>query len=304
MTDLIVDGSNITMRAIKASQGFGKGLSAKVDDEDVTTSGLLVAINLLSKYIRQVNPSRVAICFDSGSSDYRMSIDANYKRDRSVKDSAVMDTFDLFREFLTVSEIHHVAIPGVEADDIVTGYVYLDLRWRSSDMVILSGDKDFLQLLSANGGSNTVTQLRPGVNPEMWTASTVLAKMGVTPQNLAKVMALTGDKVDGVPGLPRVGEKTAVKILTEFDWNLNASFAHKLVAGHEKRVMRNFDLVNLKNGPWTDIYDDLELPEFEPSYGDGVIEWLNRFDMLSVLGRVKSKTLWTTGTLNLFQGAR
>lgn len=295
MTTLVVDGSNITMRAIYASQGKGVGLSANVAGIDVDTAGLLLAINLLSKYVRQVNPDRLAVCFDSGTSEFRLRVDPNYKSARLSKSAEAMDTFDLFRQFLTLSNITNLSIPGVEADDLVAGYVYKASMLGST--VILSGDKDFLQLLTANGNAAPISQIRPGLTPETWTANTVIDKMGVTPKQLAKVMALTGDKTDGIPGVPRVGEKTAIKILKEYDWNLDAVGGHKLVAAHMDRVRTNSELVDLSKGPWADLQDFLHLDEFTPLYSEALIEWLGRFDMASVAGRVLSGTLWGTQTL-------
>src|SRR5690606_6422668 len=144
---------------------------------------------------------------------YKSERPEHVERDKEERVAA-----NLASEFLTLAGIHHLKMEGVEADDLVAAYWRQARAMGPERVVILSGDKDFLQLVE-RGVPETV-QIRPGVSPEVWTMAEVVAKFGCIPSDLPKVMALSGDKSDGVPGLRGVGTKTAVKMLAANDWDL------------------------------------------------------------------------------------
>lgn len=291
---LVVDGTNIVMRSIKAGERVSGGLSVSLDDHtEVNTSGVFLFINTLAKYVKQEQPDRMVICFDGGRSTYRLEIYPDYKSNRTGRlDEQESFTFTLVKEFLTLNGIHHVEYPGVEADDLVAAYSRVRAN-EDDEVVILSGDKDFLQLVSPR-----VTQIRPGVKPERWGVEEVKVKFGCFPEDLSKVMALTGDTLDGVPGIPGFGDKTAVKFLSKYEWDLEkllAAAEPKLV-GQEDDVRRNLALVELH--PISDgEFEDGFIPEFEndpvklATYPD-LVAWFEKYQMGSLVSRLDAGVLW------------
>lgn len=293
---LVIDGNNLAMRSIKAAE-HRLHLSVEIDGEEVNTGPLLLFANLVSKYVRQEGPDRVVVCWDGGRSAHRVGIYEHYKAARNERsegeDEGKLTTFGLAKEFLTLSGIHHVEMDGVEADDLVAAYWHR--KHNEERLTIVSGDKDFLQLLDG-----WTEQLRPGAptpEQERWTSNRVRSEMGCKPEHIPLVMALTGDAGDGVPGIPGFGTKTAVKFLAKYDWDLQKMLdaGEKKLAFQSVAVHRNLRLVDLR----TPI-EGIEVPEpprFEPTVPssvlyEGLLEWLGLFHLDSVTHRLTTNTLW------------
>ena len=283
---LLVDGNNILVRSVFAMR------HAPLDADGIPTGALMTYINMLSKYVRQVQPDFMVVCWDGGKSAHRVAIDPLYKVERSIRpDVEEPDRpFAQAKEFLTLAGIHHVERPNVEADDLIAAY------WRrkaSTDRVfILSGDKDFLQLLDG-----WTEQIRPGAGlEERWTANRVRSDLGCRASDLASVMALTGDASDNVPGIHGFGAKTACKVLAKYDWDLDKAVAiDPKLLGQGDRVRRNYALVNLQADiPGTEVGP---LPYFRPTtrisaaYHD-LERYLLRYKLSAAQHRLTSGTLW------------
>lgn len=294
MKSLVVDGTNLAMRCLKAAER-GAHLSVQIGEDLVSTGPTFLFINLFTKYVRQEAPHRIVVCWDGGRSRHRMSIYSGYKSQRLDKpegEDEVKDlNFRLIKEFLTLNDIHHVEYEGVEADDLVAAYVR---SAGSEEVVILSGDKDFLQLITEN-----ITQVRPGVKPERWGVSEVENLMGCHPSDVVKVMALAGDPQDGVPGIQGFGVKTAVKFLAKYDWDLEALLAagEKKLEGKEAEVRRNYALVDLHTPIEGGYLEGMYIPHFvevtpgSVFYND-LLLWLGQYQMESVLNRFQQGWLW------------
>jgi 5'-3' exonuclease len=197
----------------------------------------------------------------------------------------------LAKEFLSLANIRHMEQPGVEADDLIS--IYWSQRLNDERLVILSGDKDFLQLLDG-----WTEQIRPGTGvDERWTANRVRTEMQCKPEHIPLVMALTGDSGDNVPGVPGFGHKTACKWLARFDWDLDKLLdgnVAKLV-GQRDVVQRNLKLVNLRV-PIADVYVPLA-PKFEPTDVASVLSesfkrFLLQYDLRWVHDRYLANELW------------
>lgn len=293
-TLLVVDGNNLLMRSIKAAEGR-MHLSVERDAEEVNTAPLLLFINMLSKYVRRVRPDRMVVCWDGGLSAHRVAIYPEYKSARRERgEEKDLTPFALAKQFLTLAGIQHVEMVDVEADDLVAGYVRD--RPVGTEVVILSADKDFLQLLGTS-----VTQIRPGGGPtpesEVWTGERVKDEMGCFPYEVPSIMALTGDSGDGVPGIPGFGVKTAVKFLDKYQWSLERllTSGEAKIAGHEDAIRRNHALVDLTR-PIPGVMMPMA-PRFEPTDPSSLLyrdlaDWLDRFAMDSIKSRVLTNTLW------------
>lgn len=286
---LVVDGNNILIRSV-----FAMRHAAPLSADGVPTGALHTFIFMLSRYIRQEKPDAVVVCWDGGRSSHRAALYAGYKAQREERpdEEDPERPFGQAKEFLTLAGIHHVEHPGVEADDLIAAY------WRGKHsaerVVILSSDKDFLQLLDG-----WTEQIRPGTGvDERWTTNRVRTEMGCKPEQIPLVMALTGDESDGIPGVRGFGTKTAVKTLAEHNWDLEDVIANgrsiRLV-GQGDVIRRNLALVDLRN-PIEGISVP-PAPKFAPT-GVTSITWsmleqyLNRYRLAAVHDRLRNGTLW------------
>lgn len=289
---LLVDGNNLLMRAAHAAE------RTRMSTEDgIPTGALLILINMLSRHIREEQPTHVLLAWDGGRSEYRTGLYPAYKAhrgERGVEDER--GPFAQAKEFCTFAGIHHVERYGWEADDLIAAV------WRSvrtyrpgSTVVILSGDKDLLQLLDA-----FTTQVRPATPPastDRWDAARVEAAYGVPPRHLAKALALIGDPGDGVPGIRGIGPVKAAKMLTEAHFSLEQT-----MVGREPEDLRNlrlwYDLVNLRTMPYEQHGLHVPLPPvFAPTtyggvYAHDLLRYLDRYMLESVRSRLAQGTLW------------
>lgn len=217
---MLIDGSNLLMRCIKAMEYSGLR-----NGEDWQTGPLTAFIGALGRFVRERHPHALVVCWDAGPSEYRKGLYPEYKAARAHHDSEAEDrketAFGMVKQFLRLNRIQQVAVQGYEADDVVAAY------WKQClglSTIIVSGDKDFLQLVGRG-----VVQLRPdnGGGYQIWAEAEVEQKYGCPPHHLAKLMALMGDPVDGIPGVRGLGPKKALKALQEADWSLQRVSAYK-----------------------------------------------------------------------------
>lgn len=305
MRTMAIDGNNLIIRSVKATEG-----RVEMSADGIYTAHLVVFINSLSRYVRETKPDRVVICWDTGRSARRVAIYPEYKASRRTsidiqaqdaggdftptpEQEAKESAFGLARTFLSLAGLHHVAVPGVEADDLIAYY------WRSrapgDEYVILSGDKDFFQLLDA-----TTTQHRPGPETDLWTEDRVLNDLNCIPLQLPDIMALSGDSIDGVPGAAGFGHKTACKFLAKYDWNLDRLLAagEAKLSGQEEIVRISRQLVDLRKTDYVGI-DMPPLPRFEPTnhmspLWMALLEYLDQYQLRSIKERLVTGTLWSS----------
>lgn len=285
---LLVDANNLFMRAWHATQH-----EAMTADGE-STAALVVFTNTLLRHIREEKPDRVVVCWDGGKSTYRLRLLRSYKGTRS-KASSLRTSREraLIKEFLSLAGVFHTERPGVEADDLIAKY------WHDADedLVIVSEDKDFLQLAGhpPRGGPHRDIEceiLR--ATGERWKEYDVFKKTGVWPKDMPSVMALTGDTSDNVVGVPGIGPVRAVQLLEEAGWDLEA-IEDPRVREMLPQVRLNRVLVNLRLP-----LPGLELatpPVFTPTTRDGalfdgLLEFLERYQLKGLLARALSGTLW------------
>src|SRR5437868_868737 len=164
---------------------------------------------MLLRAIREGNPTHLAVAFDEAGKQARSEIYAEYKATRGPPPDDLSPQFPLVRRVLEVLNVPAVGMPGWEADDVIATLVKR-ARQQGWEVVVVTGDKDLLQLV--DGGVRCYDSMY-----EKWYGpAEVEEKWGVPPQQVADLLALTGDKIDNVPGIPGVGEKTAAALLKEF----------------------------------------------------------------------------------------
>jgi DNA polymerase-1 len=280
---LLIDGNNLYMRSYYAT------LHDSMTADGESTAALVVFANTLTRHIREEQPDRVVVCWDGGGSDYRLRILPSYKANRLQKASEVRTGRDQVKEFLSLAGVFQVERTGFEADDLIAKY------WHDAEeeIVLVSEDKDFLQIAGPNPNLYPCEILRS--TGERWNEARVHERLGAWPSEVPSVMALTGDDSDNVPGVPGIGPKKAVQLLSEAGWSLEA-IDHPDVAQMLSQVLRNRVLVNLRMPVPGLILPPP--PPFHPTssasalYAD-FVEYLSRYHLKGLLSRLYSGTLWT-----------
>ena len=164
----------------------------------------------LQKFLSDHQPQMVACCFDAGAKTFRNEIFPAYKANRGDPPEDLVPQFDLCRELVARMGFATVMTPGFEADDLIASLT-ARLRDRGHEVVIVTGDKDLVQLLE------------PGVRifnlarDEWWDTEGVPERMGVKASQVTDYLALTGDAADNIPGVRGVGPKAAAALLAEFE---------------------------------------------------------------------------------------
>ena len=288
MTTLLVDGNNVLMRAVKAAEGGQLALSSQ---GGTPTAPLLIFINTMSRYIKEVKPERLLICWDDNSRAHREAVYEGYKSERArpgdEADEFKEGAFALAKQFCALANLPTLRWPDYEADDLIA----VAWRDRTGPVTILSGDKDLLQLVR-----DDVTQIRPGQDG-VWDPARVEEAMGCRPEHWGLVLALVGDPGDGVPGIHRVGPKTACKALAAVDWDLEALLCTEKFQPHTETIRRNVRLVVLPmpDGPHPAMR--VVAPEFRPTTHDNIawpdlLRFLAHYDLESIRSKLLTGSLW------------
>jgi DNA polymerase-1 len=201
---LIVDGHAYAYRAFYAIRELRSPTGNP-------TNAIYGFVKMLVKMRVKMQPTHLVVVWDGGLSDERMAVLPSYKAHRPEMPEALRPQLDEIVSYLKAAGIESFEREGVEADDYIA---CLARHATKADMavVIASADKDFMQLVSPQVGL-----LNPNDKSEtVWTAEQVRAKTGVEPEQIVDWLALMGDAVDNIPGVPGVGPKTAADLLKRF----------------------------------------------------------------------------------------
>jgi len=198
----LIDGANYMFRAYYA-------IRALSTSKGLPTGALYGFAQMLLKLVRDEKPDYVAVCFDTAEPTFRDEIYEEYKANRKEPPDDLVQQFPYMRQLVEALGIPVIEKPGFEADDIIGT---LSKRFASEvlDVVLVSGDKDLMQLVGPNVTIlDEMKELRVG-------KAEVEARFGVGPEGVVEVLALSGDQSDNVPGIPGVGPKTAMKLIAEY----------------------------------------------------------------------------------------
>ena len=215
-TLLLIDGHSQAYRAF-----FGMKTPLSTSSGELTGAVYGFVRKLLS-VVREYHPDHVAAAFDLGDT-WRHSEFTAYKATRDQMPHEMRTQLDRIQELLTAFNIPIVTYPNYEADDVL-GTLGHQAAAQGSDVLILTGDRDMFQLvdervkiLYTSGGPNPITSV--------YGLAEINERYGLTPQQFIDFKALTGDTSDNIPGVPGVGEKTAIKLLQEYG-SLENLYAH------------------------------------------------------------------------------
>ncbi len=203
---VLVDGNSIAYRAFFA-------LPLLNNEKGVYTNAVYGFTMMLLKIIEEEKPTHMVVAFDAGKTTFRHETYGEYKSGRQKTPGELSEQFPLIREVLDAFQISRYEIENYEADDII-GTLAKQAEKEDWSVSVYSGDKDLLQLVSPKV---TVTLSRKGItNVDTYDEQAIAEKYGITPEQIIDMKGLMGDSSDNIPGVPGIGEKTAVKLLKEY----------------------------------------------------------------------------------------
>ena len=198
----LVDGSSYLYRAFHA-------LPSLTDSQGRPTGAVFGVANMLRRLVESRGPERMVVVFDAPGKNFRHELYTDYKANRPPMPDELRVQIEPLMDFIDAMGIRRIAVAGVEADDVIATLA----RQASAsglEVLISSGDKDLAQLVG-NG-----VALEDSMQDKRYDRAAVIEKFGVPPEQVGDLLALTGDSSDNIPGVDKVGPKTAAKWLAKY----------------------------------------------------------------------------------------
>lgn len=273
-----------------------------INSKGHNTSAAFGFTNGLIKLIEDHGMANMVVVFDAigGEGTFRDQLYDEYKANRSPMPEELRDSLPYIKEIVRAFDVPVIEMPGVEADDVI-GTLARQAEEDGAEVVIVSPDKDFQQLLSPRISIN-----RPAHRGEEFDPITVESfreKFGLEPIQFIDVLALMGDASDNVPGVPGIGEKTAVKLLQEYGSveallehadEISGKRAREGLQEHRESALLSKQLVTIK----TDCSVELDWTAFRrgPFDQDRLVELFGELEFRSLLDRVRKDDVFRRGS--------
>lgn len=200
----LVDGSSFLFRAYHAM-----GRSPLSTSDGRSTQAIFGMINMIRSLIKECDPTHLAIVMDAKGKNFRHELYPEYKANRPPMPEDLREQLHYILQIIPAMGLPLISIEGVEADDVI-GTLAKKASQDNYETIIISGDKDIAQLVN-----DKVVMIDTMKNVRYDTQG-VINKFGLAPNNIIDYLALVGDSSDNIPGVPKVGPKTAVKWLQEY----------------------------------------------------------------------------------------
>lgn len=283
---LLTDGNAMLFRAFYATS-FGEGLTMATSD-GTPVNAVFGFANMIAKAIEIVKPDGFMVAFDAGKHTFRHDLFADYKGGRRETPEQLIPQFSLVRQFLTSFGICWMEMQDIEADDLIGTVSKL---YPDTETYILTSDHDLLQLVDEK---TKVLLMKKGMtNMDIMTVESIDELYGIKPEQIVDLKGLMGDNSDNYPGIPGVGEKTALKLLKEYgsvenvlahEGQIKGALGKKVIAGHDSALLSK-KLAAIK----TDVQVDFTQQQlaFTPDY-PGVIRFLESLQMRKLSQRFRA----------------
>ncbi|MCM3766629.1 5'-3' exonuclease [Neobacillus niacini] len=236
---MLVDGMALLFRAFYATAVTGQFM---INSKGIPTNGIHGFIKHMFTAVSTFKPTHLAVCWDMGSKTFRTELFPDYKGNRGEAPVELIPQFDLVKEVVESFDIPNIGLEGFEADDCI-GTIANQAK-EHSDVSILTGDQDILQLLDDRV---SVILLKKGYgNYLVHTPETFIEEKGITPRQMIDLKALMGDTSDNYPGVKGIGEKTALKLLKQFEHVEGIiSNLDQLSKSHKTKIEQDLDMLHL-----------------------------------------------------------
>ncbi|MEB6195915.1 DNA polymerase I [Mammaliicoccus sciuri] len=205
---VLIDGNSLSFRAFFA-------LPLLTNKAGVYTNAIYGFTMILDKIIKEEEPTHFMVAFDAGKTTFRNNMYSEYKGGREKTPDELRSQLPYIRQLVESYHIKHYELENYEADDII-GTLSREADEKNIKTIIITGDRDLTQLASENV---TIYYTKKGVTDiDHYTPEFIAEKYdGLVPNQIIDMKGLMGDKSDNIPGVPGIGEKTAIKLLKQFD---------------------------------------------------------------------------------------
>ncbi|WP_028986101.1 DNA polymerase I [Thermoanaerobacter indiensis] len=282
---LVIDGSSLMYRAYYA-------LPMLTTSEGLHTNALYGFTMMLIKLIEEEKPDYIAIAFDKKAPTFRHKEYQDYKATRQAMPEELAEQVDLLKEIIDGFNIKTLELEGYEADDLI-GTISKLAEEKGMEVLVVTGDRDALQLVSdkvkVKISKKGITQM------EEFDEKAVLERYEITPYQFIDLKGLMGDKSDNIPGIPNIGEKTAIKLLKEFGSveNLLQNLS-QLKGKIKENIENNKELAVMSKRLATikrDIPIEIDFEEYRVKdfNEEKLLEIFNKLEFFSLIDSIKKK---------------
>jgi DNA polymerase-1 len=279
---ILIDGNSIASRAFYA-------LPLLSNANGIHTNAVYGFTTMLMKLLEDEKPTHVLVAFDAGKTVFRHAEYKEYKGGRQKTPPELSEQFPILKELIDDFSIQRYELPGYEADDII-GTLTLQADKLGVETIVVTGDKDMLQLAS-NHVRIAVT--RKGISEiEMFTPEAIQEKYGLKPEQIIDLKGLMGDTSDNIPGIPGVGEKTALKFLHEYRTvegllenadDIKGKMGEKIRENTDQARMSKELATIQRDAPVEVELDDAAYPGYNP---DRLVPRFKQLEFKSLLDRI------------------
>lgn len=280
---ILIDGNSIAYRAFFA-------LPLLSNSKGLHTNAVYGFTTMLLRLMEEQKPTHFLVAFDAGKTTFRHKGYAEYKGGREKTPPELTEQFPVLKELLESFGIRHFQLDGYEADDIIGTLTRIADEKDDMEVLVVTGDKDMLQLASDHV---KIALTRKGISEvELYDPAHIEEKYGLKPHQIIDLKGLMGDTSDNIPGIPGVGEKTALKLLHEYGSvenvlanasNIKGKMGEK-VAAHADDARMSKELATIFREVPVDIpYDELVYNGYE---GQALGEMFRKLEFKSLLERL------------------
>lgn len=281
---VLIDGHSILNRAFY-------GIPDLTNSEGLHTNAVYGFLNILFKILEEEKPEYLTVAFDVHAPTFRHEMFQDYKGTRKPMADELREQVPVIKEVLKAMGIRLIEKAGLEADDLI-GTLSRRCEACGMQVVVLSGDRDLLQLATKKVKIRIPKTKQGRTEVEDYTEEDVISRYQVTPTEFIDVKALMGDASDNIPGVPSIGEKTATKIIVEYH-SIENAFEHVdeiKPPRASKALKEHYDLAQMSKTLATinvDAQFDYEVEEGKIGelFTEEAYEWFQKLQFKNLLGK-------------------
>lgn len=300
---VLIDGHSILNRAFY-------GIPPLTNSEGLHTNAVYGFLNIMFKILEEEQADHLAVAFDLSEPTFRHKMYAAYKGTRKPMPQELVEQVPLMKEVLSAMGIPIMTLAGYEADDIL-GTLAKKNAAEGVEIVIVSGDRDLLQIADEHIKIRIPKTSKGTTQVKDYYPKDVEEEYQVTPLQFIDVKALMGDQSDNIPGVPSIGEKTAINLISAYG-SIENTYAHLSEVKPpraQKALKEHYDMAQMSKKLATICIDcpipfSYEAMEIQNLYTQEAYEYMKRMEFKSILARFDAGSMKTPGIEKYFRTIR